>query len=96
VFQLRLESLSSQGREDLDRVRELEEGITRRRAELDAEAEALQKLAGEVHALERAVQRDDQDLAYWRKDRCRRRATTSSWTCGASSWTRWMGPGWCG
>ncbi|KFE67127.1 chromosome segregation protein SMC [Hyalangium minutum] len=68
VLQLRLESLSSEERENIDRVRELEEGITQRRAGLDAEAEALQKLASEVHALERAVQRDDQDLAYWRKD----------------------------
>lgn len=68
VLQLRLENLSSEERENIDRVRELEEGITKRRAELDAEAEALQKLASEVHALERAVQRDDQDLAYWRKD----------------------------
>jgi chromosome segregation protein len=68
VLQVRLESLSSQERENLDKVRELEEAITRRRAELEAEGEALQKLAGEVHSLERAVQRDEQDLAYWRKD----------------------------
>jgi chromosome segregation protein len=68
VLQARLESLSSEERENLDRVRGLEEAITQRRTELDAEAEALQKLASEVHALESAVQRDDQDLAYWRKD----------------------------
>ncbi len=68
VLQARLESLGSEERENLDRVRGLEEAITQRRAELDAEGEALQKLASEVHALERAVQRDDQDLAYWRKD----------------------------
>ncbi|HYH97620.1 chromosome segregation SMC family protein, partial [Hyalangium sp.] len=68
VLQVRLESLGTEERENLDRVRELEEAITRRRAELEAESEALQKLAGEVHALERSVQRDDQDLAYWRKD----------------------------
>ncbi|MFL5349623.1 MAG: chromosome segregation protein SMC [Hyalangium sp.] len=68
VLQARLESLGSEERENLDRVRELEEGITRRRAELEEESAALQKLSGEVHALASAVQRDDQDLAYWRKD----------------------------
>ncbi len=68
VLQARLESLGSEERESLERVRELEEAITRRRAELDEEAEALRKLAEEVHTLESAVQRDDQDLAYWRKD----------------------------
>ncbi|HET9452093.1 MAG TPA: AAA family ATPase, partial [Aggregicoccus sp.] len=51
VLSARLESLSSEERENLDRVRGLEEAITQRRAELDAEAEALQKLASEVHAL---------------------------------------------
>jgi chromosome segregation protein len=68
VLQARLESLGSQERENLDRVRQLEEEITRRRSELEAESSALQRLAEEVHALESAVQRDDQDLAYWRKD----------------------------
>ncbi|WP_225413901.1 chromosome segregation protein SMC [Stigmatella hybrida] len=68
VLQARLESLDTEERGSVDRVRELEEAITRRRAELEAEATALQTLAGEVHALESAVQRDDQDLAYARKD----------------------------
>jgi chromosome segregation protein len=68
VLQARLESLGSEERENLDRVRQLEEGITQRRSELEAEASALQRLAEEVYSLESAVQRDDQDLAYWRKD----------------------------
>ncbi|HEX8699079.1 MAG TPA: chromosome segregation protein SMC [Myxococcaceae bacterium] len=68
VLSARLESLGGEERESLDRVKELEDAITRRRSELEAEADALRKLAEEVHTLERAVQRDDQDLAYWRKD----------------------------
>jgi chromosome segregation protein len=68
VLQSRLENLGSEERESLDRVRELEETITRRRAELDAEAAALQALAADVHALESAVQRDTQELTYGKRD----------------------------
>ncbi|QSQ14463.1 chromosome segregation protein SMC [Myxococcus landrumensis] len=68
VLQSRLANLGTEERDSLDRVKELEEGITRRRAELDAEAAALQTLAAEVHAKESALQRDSQDLAYGRRD----------------------------
>ncbi|RJS19301.1 chromosome segregation protein SMC [Corallococcus sp. H22C18031201] len=68
VLQFRLENLGTEERESLDRVKELEEAITRRRAELEAEGAALQQLASEVHSLESAVQRDAQDLAYGRRD----------------------------
>ncbi len=68
VLQSRLENLGGEEREGLDKVKELEEVITRRRAELDAEGAALQQYAGEVHALESALQRDAQELAYGRRD----------------------------
>ncbi|NBD13190.1 MULTISPECIES: chromosome segregation protein SMC [Corallococcus] len=68
VLQSRLENLGGEEREGLDRVKELEEVITRRRAELDAEGAALQQFAGEVHGLESALQRDAQELAYGRRD----------------------------
>jgi chromosome segregation protein len=67
-LQEKLGSLGGEERENLERMRQLEEAITQRRAELDAEAAALQKLAEEVHALESAVQRADQDLGYGRRD----------------------------
>jgi len=68
VLQSRLDSLSGEERESLERLRELELVITNRRVELEKETEALQQLSADVHALESAVQRADQDLAYWRKD----------------------------
>lgn len=68
VIQEKLQSLNSEEREAVERVRQLEEQIEKRRVELEAEAQALQKLAEEVHAQESAVQRDDQALAYLRKD----------------------------
>ncbi len=67
-LQERLGSLGGEEREGLEKMRELEAVITTRRAELEAEAEALQKLSAEVHTMESTVQRADQDLAYWRKD----------------------------
>jgi len=68
MLQSRLENLGSEERESLDRVKELEETITRRRAELDAEAAALQALAAEVHTLESALQRDTQEMSYGKRD----------------------------
>lgn len=68
VLQARLENMGSEERQNLERVKGLEESIGQRRAELDVEAQALQVLAEQVHALESAVQRDDQDLAYARRD----------------------------
>jgi chromosome segregation protein len=68
VLQDKLGSLGGEERESLERMRGLEESITQRRTELDAEAAALQKLAAEVHALESSVQRAEQDLTYGRKD----------------------------
>ncbi|RKH41695.1 chromosome segregation protein SMC [Corallococcus sp. AB050B] len=68
VLQSRLENLGGEEREGLDKVKELEEVITRRRAELDAEGAALQQYAGEVHALESALQREAQELSYGRRD----------------------------
>lgn len=68
MLQARLENLGGEEREGLDRVKELEDVITRRRAELDAEGAALQQFSGEVHALESAAQRDAQELAYGRRD----------------------------
>ncbi|HEX8819537.1 MAG TPA: chromosome segregation protein SMC [Archangium sp.] len=68
VLQTRLDSLGGEEREGLEKLRELEVIIANRRAEQEAETEALQRLSAEVHALESTVQRTDQDLAYWRKD----------------------------
>jgi chromosome segregation protein len=68
VIQEKLQSLNSEEREAVERVRQLEEHIEKRRVELEVEAASLQKLAEEVHAQESAVQRDDQALAYARKD----------------------------
>jgi len=68
VLKSRLENLGSEERESLDRVKDLEEAITRRRAELEAEAAALQTLAAEVHAMESSVQRDTQELSYGKRD----------------------------
>jgi chromosome segregation protein len=68
VLKSRLENLGSEERESLDRVKGLEEEITKRRAELDAEATALQTLAAEVHAMESSVQRDTQELSYGKRD----------------------------
>jgi chromosome segregation protein len=68
VLQEKLDNLGGEERESLERMRALEETITQRRTALDAEAAALQKLAAEVHALESAVQRSEQDLTYGRKD----------------------------
>ena len=68
VLKSRLENLGSEERENLDRVKDLEEAITRRRAELEAEAAALQTLAAEVHAMESSVQRDTQELSYGKRD----------------------------
>lgn len=68
VLKSRLENLGTEERESLDRVKDLEEAITRRRAELEAEAAALQTLAAEVHAMESSVQRDTQELSYGKRD----------------------------
>ena len=68
LLQEKLNNLGGEERESLEKMRALEEGITQRRTALDAEAAALQKLAAEVHALESAVQRAEQDLTYGRKD----------------------------
>ncbi len=68
VLQAQLENLGGEEKESLERVRELEATIAQKRGELEAEAAALQALAEQVHGLESAVQRDDQDLSYWRKD----------------------------
>jgi chromosome segregation protein len=68
VLQEKLGSLGGEEREGLEKMRELEVVITQRRTALEAETEALQKLSAEVHTLESAVQRADQDLTYWRKD----------------------------
>ena len=64
----KLNSLGGEERENLEKMRELEVVIANRRTALETETEALQKLSAEVHTLESAVQRADQDLAYWRKD----------------------------
>ncbi len=68
VLQARMENLSGEERENLERVKGLEEAIDQRRAALDAEGAALQKLAAEVHSMQSALERDDQNLAHWRKD----------------------------
>ncbi|WP_434389258.1 chromosome segregation protein SMC [Melittangium boletus] len=67
-LQERLGSVSGEERGGLDRMRALEEAIAQRRADLETEAQTLQKLSADVHTLESAVQRSEQDLAYWRKD----------------------------
>lgn len=68
MLQSRLENLGSEERESLDRVKELEETITRRRTELEAETAALQALAAEVHTLESSLQRDTQEMTYGKRD----------------------------
>ncbi len=69
VLQPRLESLGGEERESLDRVQRAGGGHhPAPRGAGGGGATRCSKLAEEVHALERAVQRDDQDLAYWRKD----------------------------
>ncbi|XXF80425.1 chromosome segregation protein SMC [Myxococcaceae bacterium GXIMD 01537] len=68
VLQARLENLSGEERENLERVKGLEEAIAQRRAGLDAEGEALQTLAAEVHGMQSALERDAQNLDFWHKD----------------------------
>ncbi|OJH38305.1 chromosome segregation protein SMC [Cystobacter ferrugineus] len=67
-LQEKLGGVVGEEREGLEKMREQEAAIAERRAALEAETQALQKLSAEVHALESAVQRADQDLAYWHKD----------------------------
>ncbi|WNG28496.1 chromosome segregation protein SMC [Cystobacter fuscus] len=67
-LQEKLGGVVGEEREGLEKMREQEAAIAERRAALEAETQALQKLSAEVHALESAVQRADQDLAYWQKD----------------------------
>ena len=68
MLQARLESLGGEERESLERVQRAGGGHHPAPRRAGRRGRGLQKLAGEVHALESAVQRDDQDLAYWRKD----------------------------
>ena len=64
----RLENLTGEERESLEKVRQLEEGIQARRAALEQEQAALQELTERAHGLESSARADAQDLAYWRKD----------------------------
>ncbi|WNG46235.1 chromosome segregation protein SMC [Archangium minus] len=68
LLQEKLGSVGAEEREGLEKMRELELVITNRRTSLEAETESLQKLSADVHTMESALQRADQDLAYWRKD----------------------------
>ncbi len=68
VLQARLENLSGEEREGLDRLRASEADLDNRRAVSDAQAGALETLSAEVHALESQVKLDAQSLEHWEKD----------------------------
>src|SRR5215468_9503792 len=52
----------------LQRVRALEDEVERRRTRLETDAQALQALADEVHALDTQTRETEQALAFWRAD----------------------------
>jgi len=52
----------------LHRVRALENEVESRRAKLEADGQALQTLADEVHALDSQTRETEQALAFWRAD----------------------------
>jgi chromosome segregation protein len=68
VLAARLEALSTQEREGLEAVRELESRIEARRGQMEIEAVALQQLQDELHAADSQIQLDDQNLAHWTSD----------------------------
>src|SRR5262249_2747914 len=68
VLQLKLAGISAEERSSLDRVRQAEETIERNRAQLDRDAQALQALQQDAHALESRVQLADQRLAHLAAD----------------------------
>ncbi len=68
VLEGQLGTMGEQERESLDKVRELEAAIGDKRARLDDEALALQKLQEDLAALERQTHLDDQNLEHWKKD----------------------------
>ncbi len=78
VLAARLENLSGEERESLERVRALEETINARRAALETEAAALQALSEQVHALESQVKLDEQNLTHWTADRDQTAARVAS------------------
>ncbi len=52
----------------LRRVRTLEDGVEARRARLETDAQRLQALGDEVHALDSQTRETEQALAFWRSD----------------------------
>jgi chromosome segregation protein len=69
VLQARIENLSADEWEILEKVRGLEEGIGGQRAELERHAEEIQSLAAQAQSLESQIQLHEQNLSHWRKDR---------------------------
>ncbi|HVE81199.1 MAG TPA: AAA family ATPase, partial [Myxococcales bacterium] len=68
VLQARLESLSTEEREALERLRALEDAIESRRLALDQDAGQIDLLSQEVHRLESQDRLDEQSLAHWAAD----------------------------
>jgi chromosome segregation protein len=68
VLQARLESLSTEERAALDQLRAMEDGIESRRARLDEDGLALERLAKEVHQLSSQDALDEQSLSHWATD----------------------------
>jgi chromosome segregation protein len=68
VLQAKLEELSTEEQAALTQVHSLEETVTARRTQHEAEALELQRIQGEVHQLETQVQRDAQDVGHWTQD----------------------------
>ena len=64
----RLSNASGEEKEGLEQIRAQEEAITERRLALEAETASLEAFAEEVHALERQVQLDAQNLTHWTAD----------------------------
>ncbi|HZA15019.1 MAG TPA: chromosome segregation protein SMC, partial [Myxococcaceae bacterium] len=69
VLQARIENLSADERQSLEKVRALEEGIAGQRAELERHGEEIQGLAAQVQAVESQIQLHQQNLSHWRRDR---------------------------
>jgi len=68
ALQYRLDNLSGEERESLERVRSLEEAIGQKRHALEEEGRALVAFQDQVYALESQVRLDEQNLAHWTQD----------------------------
>jgi chromosome segregation protein len=68
VIESRLNNISGEERESLDRVSQMEVTIAEARAQLEADARSLNQLTESTHALESQVQLDSQNLEHWSGD----------------------------